>query len=588
MATKQLISNYFRLHNVKQFRESVNETANSVYYVFAGYHVPYPSGDSVVPTITNTVEETFRNSYRNMVFGKRVGTADVNAMVPLYMWTANTAYKAYRSDEDLSNAQFYVITNEGSFYRFFKCLDNNGNNLSTVSPAFIDTSANASFYQTSDGYIWKYVASVSSVVFTKFSTPAWAPIVVDANVSGNAISGAIDVVKVNFPGSNYNTFFANVFTVNDLRVGGDATKYNLANNASASNGFYTGSFLYITGGTGFGQGKTIVDYIVVGSSKLVTVDSAFSVALDVSSTYEITPSVSIIGDGSNAVARAIVNNSVSNSVASVQIIQRGKNYSFANLTVVGNTGGVTNSATLQAVFGPKGGHGFDVEYELGTSAIAVSVAFSNSESNTIPVKNDYREIGLLKDPLFANVVYTVASVVGKFTIGETVTQSSSNSSAIVNNWDNISVLSLANVSGIFTLGTPVVGQTSGASANLQSFVINGTAKNFNTFDQRQKFTYTVLSGVFVQDEIVFQGNVAVTNAVFHSNDATYIYLTNVKGTLGTGNTIVGATSGASANLVTSFPADLTVGSGEVIYIENINPISRGNSQSEQIKFILEF
>lgn len=588
MATKQLITDFFKLHNVKQFRESISETANSVYYVFAGYHVPYPNGDSVVPTLTDSTEQVVRDSYRKMVFGKRVSTTDVNAVVPRTIWSTNTVYSAYRSDEDLTGKLYFVIVNEGANYRFFKCLDNNGNTPSTVNPNFADTSAAAQYYATSDGYQWKYMCSIDSTTFAKFATPNWAPIVVDPNVSGNAVAGAIDVVKVTFQGSNYNTFLANTFTSPDLRVGGDPTKYNLANNASAANGFYQGSFIYITGGTGVGQGKKIVDYTVVGASKLVTVESIFTIPLDVTSSYEITPSVLITGDGSGASARAIVNTAQANSISRVQIIQRGSAYTYATAIVQGNTGGVTNTATLAIVAGPKGGHGADVESEFQAHALSVSVTFANNEGNTIPVLNEYRQIGLLKDPLFANVVYTVSSPVGKFTIGETITQNTSGSVAVVTAWDGISTLTVSNVNGIFLLTQTVLGSTSGATANLQSFVINGATKTFNTFDQRRKFTYTPISGTFLPDEAVYQTDVSIANGVFHSNDSTYVYLTDIKGTLNIANTIIGQNSGASANLLSSFTGDLVVGSGEVIYLENINPITRSPSQSEAIKFVLQF
>ena len=57
-----------------------------------------------------------------------------------------------------------------------------------------------------------------------------------------------------------------------------------------------------------------------------------------------------------------------------------------------------------------------------------------------------------------------------------------------------------------------------------------------------------------------------------------------------GNTVYGA----NGNFVLStgsgykYEGDFVRGSGEVIYIENIEPISRSNSQSETIKLIVEF
>jgi hypothetical protein len=72
----QLITNYFKLHNVNQFRESISETANSVYYVFAAKHTTYPSGDGSIPSLTNSVEDTLINPYNEMIFGKRVTPTD--------------------------------------------------------------------------------------------------------------------------------------------------------------------------------------------------------------------------------------------------------------------------------------------------------------------------------------------------------------------------------------------------------------------------------------------------------------------------------------------------------------------------------
>lgn len=224
----QLITNYFRLHHVKQFIESISETANSVYYVFTGRHMPYAGGDSTVPDVLNTTQETLYTSYDEMLFGKRVSANDVIEMVPRHTWTTNTVYTSYRSDADLSNSEFYVVVHD-STYDVFKCLDNNGNTPSTVAPSLSETSADDEFYSTSDGYVWKYMYSVSDTVFNKYATASLMPVVADANVVANAVSGAIDVVIPTYRGSNYNTYLANTFQSSDLRVGGDTLKYNIAN-----------------------------------------------------------------------------------------------------------------------------------------------------------------------------------------------------------------------------------------------------------------------------------------------------------------------------------------------------------------------
>jgi hypothetical protein len=594
MATKT-VTDYFKLHNVKQFRESINETANSVYYIFAGRHLPYANGDSSTQTVNNSVDEVLYTAYDEVVFGKRVSATDVSAVIPRYDWTFGTVYTPYRSDQTLTNKAYYVCVNAVSAYHIFKCLDNNNGANSLVAPDVTQTSPDDEFYSTlEDGYVWKYMYSVDSTAFNKFSTSEFIPVVANGQVSGNSVSGAIDVIQVSYRGSNYNTFLTNTFISTDLRVGGDPTKYNIANNAASNNDFYVGSYIYIKNGTGQGQGSRIIDYTVVGSTKTITIQNSFSTSLDSTSVYEITPSVSITGDGSGMVARALVNTNSSNSISQIEILNRGSGYTYAVANVVGNTGGSTNSAILDVVLGPKGGHGFDAEYELGATALCISARFSNNESGTIPTENDFRTIGILKDPLYANVALTITSLTGSFVVGETVQQANSLATGVVTSFDSVSSMSLTNVNGVFITNQIVTGQTTGATANATSFLISGKAKSFNTFDQRTRYTFTLNSGTFQEDELVVQADDLGSfnsNARFHSVEGTSsgnLYLTHVQGTINTGNTITGCTSSAEATLLLKYEPELVKGSGEVLYIENRSPITRSNTQSEIVKIILQF
>ena len=588
----QLITNYFKLHNVNQFRESISETANSVYYVFAAKHTTYPGGDGSIPSLTNSVEDTLINPYNEMIFGKRVTPNDVVSMIPRYDWTINTKYDAYRSNQDLSSKMFYVAVSSGAAYHVFKCLDNAGNVASVNAPDITQTTANDSYYATADGYQWKYMYSVTSSVFNKFATNEYMPVVANNLVVANAVAGAIDVITVGYRGSSYNTFLSNTFISTDLRVGGDTSRYYIANNAVASNNFYTGSFIYLTNGTGAGQGRRIVDYLSLGGSKSIVLESPFNTAPDATTSYEIGPGVYVEGDGDGAAARAIVDTSQANSISRIEIIDRGYNYTWVKATVTGNTSGVSNLAIVEAVLGPKGGHGSNPEYELGASTLCMSVSFTGTEVGTIPVQNDYRAIGVIKDPLYANVVITVGSASGPFSTGETVIQANTGAQGTVTEWDTINTLTLTDVSGIILTGNTSVnyltGQTSGTTSSVVSYQVNGQAKNFNTFDQRTRFSFLPLVGTFTPDEAVYQTDVQLANAVFHSNTSSNLYVTHIRGVLNTGNTLIGQSSGASANLLFAYPPDLVKNSGEVIYMENESPITRSTSQSETIKIILKF
>jgi len=67
---------------------------------------------------------------------------------------------------------------------------------------------------------------------------------------------------------------------------GAAGTITLAAGASATNDFYNGMYLEVTGGTGALQKRRIIDY--VGSTKVATVDPVWTTAPDNTSTYKIT------------------------------------------------------------------------------------------------------------------------------------------------------------------------------------------------------------------------------------------------------------------------------------------------------------
>lgn len=586
---KKLLTNYFKLHNIKQFRESITEPANNAYYVFAAKHTPYTGGDTTVPDITNTIEESFYDPYKNMVFGKRVSSSDLRVMVKRNTWTENTVYTPYRSNTALSNAAFFVCVEKTDGTHVFKCLDNAGGARSTAEPNRNDVTANTEYYSTSDGYIWKWMYSLDVSTFRKFATNAYIPVVPNADISGNAVSGAIEVVTISSGGSDYNTFLANTFAASDLRIGGNPRYYALSEDASSEAEYYKDSFLYLTNGTGRGQGRKITRYFISGSTKTAEVESEFTIAPDATTSYEVTPYVSISGDGTGATARALVNTSSSNTIYKIEIITRGSGYTYAGAEITGYQGGGSNTATVAPVLGPKGGHGSDPENELFGSVLGISVDFDKDESGAIPVNNNYRVVGLIKDPLFANVQINFPGTVSTFDVGETVTQENGATGKVVT-FSAISpaYLRLTNVSGEFVEGQNVIGSTTSSNGTVASVAVNGGIASFATFDQRAKVTVSSEAGSFVEDESIYQVAASVANGYVHQYDSlnSFVYLTDVRGTINSGERIVG--DSGSANVDTYTPPDIVEGSGEILILENQDPIDRSSSQIETIKFVLQF
>ena len=500
----------FRTHIAQQFLESITEPANNIYYVCVGKHIPY-TDDNTPEAVQTSVYYTHYKIYDDMLFGKKVSSNNTTMMVKRHNWTTNTVYTQYDDrTEDLENKNFFVCVNASTEYHVFKCLNNDANTVSTVAPAFSETSADDDFYFTSDGYHWKYMYTVDSTTFNRFATTDYIPVTPNANVSGNAISGAIDVVLVENGGSRYNSY-ANGY-IQESQVGGNTLIFTIESTAASNASFYDDHAFKIVDGTGAGQQRTIQQYIISGSTKRVVLNEEFVTVPDLTSKYEISPNVVITGDGVNCVARALVN-STSNTIHSVEITNKGSGYTYCTATVAGNTGilssntlVVANNAVLRPIIGPKNGHGSNVYSELYSEHVGMTVTLANTENATIPTHNSYRTVSIIKDPKFANVELTLTSISGTFTDAETILQATSNATGIVTSYDaNNSILRLSNTTGLFiAANTLITGQTSNATANVVSYEISGVTKNFDTFDQTYKMGITLNSvGGLTENEEVY-------------------------------------------------------------------------------------
>ena len=465
-------------------------------------------------------------------------------------------------------------------------------------------------------------------------------------------------------------------------------------------GFYKNNSFYIRSGTGAGQLRTITEYYSTGDTRRVLLDSPLQTIPDTSSVFEIGPNVLITGDGLNAKAIAIVNPSA-NSISDIEIIDSGSNYTFANITIIANTGNIstgtsngfinTSTAKARAIIAPSGGHGSDVINELYANRIGIGMSFANTESSTIPATNNFRKLSIIKDPLFANVQLTLsASVAANFTAGEYIVQANTGASGQVSNRDG-TTLRLTNINGFFATGNSTVNFITGQTSNTAASV-SAIDRSLTTFDQREIYNVVITNTGpadkgFELDELVLQtglqlissdivklttntsafsfndgglitqydgatvtangiiidrgantltinpnfgtflvgnstvniikssGNTVVASVsnvdnTFQANGLGYIHslngsnttstvigLTGVQGVFnlsddpsGVINTFVGQTNGATAKLTGKVNTQNSVvdGSGEILYVETFEPITRSTSQTEKVKIIIEF
>ena len=416
----KLVTDKFKTHMAAQFIESVSESSNSLYYVFTGETLPF-TDDNTPPAPTDSTFGVHNDVYDNLLFGKKISASDVKHMIRRVNWQSGNTYSAYSyTSTSQATDNFYAISEESGNYAVFKCLDNNGGAAANDQPLFSETAADDEFYQTNDKYVWKLMYNISASDWSKFATNDFAPVIPDANVSANAVSGSIEAIIINNGGARYNAHANGTFK--EISVAGNTLIHGLQSEnvtLSANTDFYKNSTIYIRSGTGSGQARNISEYIVTGSERRVLINPAFTTLPDTTSVFEIGPALTIKGDGDDAVVIATID-TTANSIATIEIVNRGSGYSFADV-IISSNGDNTVAANLTPSLSPPGGHGSDVINELYASRAGVSVTYANNESNTIPTTNDYRSVGILKDPLFANVELTLTtSTASSFLDGETV------------------------------------------------------------------------------------------------------------------------------------------------------------------------
>jgi hypothetical protein len=666
--TTKIVTDTLRSLKASTFIDEVDGTPH---FLVTAKHISYSPDDSSVPDVESTAE-TEISLYNDMLFGKRITSDDVAVVIPRYDWESGTVYTQYETaDPELMTKNFYVSTPDGGNYNVYKCLFNNSSANSTVQPSGQDLEP---FVTPGDGYVWKYMYTYTTAQRTKFATADFIPVFANTAVEDAATPGTIEVIEIDDAGAGYDNFYEAEFRSQDVQIGGDTVIYGLSEDASALNGFYENCIIKVTDGAATGQYRLIVDYTISGGQKKITIDRAFTDTPAPTDTYEIYPAVFVTGDGSetaDCIARAVINPDAANSVGSVEVLDSGAGFRVATAEIrPDNTVGVDSEAQFHVMVSPPAGHGFDAERELGGKYACLSVKLTGTESNNIPTENDYRQVGVLKDPLFSNVVVKIAGsgLVGNFADGEevlnyrgvrlpgTVTtvasnthitglgtyffssitegdlvllsdgtnqhvsevvSVSNNSSAVLsttvpyaNTTSTISIvdtiatatlrssnstaLVLDNCSASLQTTWPyMLGMTSAATVDINvgsdDITINGSDMGtFSYFIQMNKILGTLSSGSFVDDEEITQTDFSARLYSYASGSPDIIYATNVSGDFEDGASIIGTSSGAVFTPTNKYPGALEVDSGQILYIENLAPITRATNKSETIKIILEF
>jgi len=503
----------FKVKLVTDFIADVANTngTSSRYYITLGRLDEWPNENSPTSASSSVQAYTYE-LYNNMIAGKRITSNDVSYMLERNTWTFNTIYDYYSHlDSNLQDKTFFVVTASRSIY---KCLFNNYGKPSTVEPTSTSTSG---IYQTADGYVWKFMGRISAVTFNSFVTDTYIPAIIDTNVKNAAVNGSLDVLVVSSAGNNY----VNIIDQGSVESVLNSQVYKIANTStSTADGYYNDSAFYIYSGPGLGQLSLVSNYVVNTSGKYVFTTTALS-SITPTSKFTIAPQVSIVGDGTDASAYAVVNTSTY-TVDSIKVVNRGINYTYATASIIANSF-FGEDATAYPIISPPYGHGYDILSELGCDTIGISVDFDASV-NTIPYFINYRQIGLLFNPL--------------------------------------KIDTLPGISNTYTSNTFMQ----------QLQIIMDPARTSGTFT--------------VNDDI--EGSLSKASGIIKYANTSYMMVANIVGTFVTNESISGLNSLATGSITELNNIDLQPNSGKVLYYRNIEDIQRSDTSKEKIKLYIRF
>ena len=482
-----IITNKFRINNAEQFVESFSETAATTYYLFVGRSHSWASD---VDAQGNTIAE---------------GT-DASPPTP----NDDVASEFYNYD-DMLGAKLIASTDvthciprrnwtTGTTY------DRYEHNISASNTA----ASGATNLFDSSFVVMNSVYAVYKVIDNDGATAS----TVEPTSTSNSI-----------------------FTTSD----GYKWKYMYSLTSAETLNFMSTDFMHVS------TDSTVSAAAVDGALDTIEIVAGGS-SYNTSSGTTIT-AIPIRGDGSSGVASVVIS---SGAVVTATVTTAGTGYTFAyirsaDIIAATNAGGSGSGANLNVIIPPKGGHGKDAVKELGGFYVMMNKSLVGIEGTSdIGVTNDFRRIGLLKDPT---------------NFGTTTVASASTRRQLY-------AALFSSVSGTFTADEEINQASTGAVGKVVEY------------DATNKILY------YYQTRFPDVGTDSNGNLTAFSG----------------ANAISGQTSSASATPNTSSSAtvnavvfssgysnpELAYDSGDIIYVEERSPITRASDQTENIKLIVEF
>tara|TARA_X000000368_G_scaffold323278_1_gene260363 strand:- start:18 stop:1670 length:1653 start_codon:yes stop_codon:yes gene_type:complete len=547
-----IVTDQFRINNAGNFLGDVNSSENS-YYVFVGLSNPSAAVRSSVAFGRNANDAQWNSdttrkkpidnfNYLNhvkdtMIFGKKITPDNVRRVIRKVTWTKENRYDMYRQDYSESNlspngktarlydTDFYVINKD---FNVYICINNGSSGINTTGNR-----------------------SLNEPTLTGLEP---------FRATGSSDDGYLWKYLFTIAPSDIIKFDATEFIPlpNNWSSSTDANIANVRDNGNSD--------------VNNNQIKTVyIDKKGSGYQNAGAGGQEFN----------------IVGDGSGA--KAVVEVGTDTKINDVKISVGGKGYTYGivDLSTIQPT---TPNAELIPIIPPSKGHGSDIYKELGADRVLVYARFDDSTKD-FPIDTKFSQIGIVKNPtsigstqIFDQNQYSSVSslylnvfTAGSVKVGDLITQNVQNSNGAV----------IGQARGYVVSFDTISSDSSNKIAVLKYYRDRSLYFNTSTGDQSDTTGISSISG---------------SNGQIYDFTASGI---NIDGTDGVSTqyqvTINSNFSGITTNPTGTKVIDLGVEfknglsqseinnqSGDIIYLDNRQLITRDSRQKEDIKVILEF
>ena len=482
-----IITNKFRINNAEQFVESFSETAATTYYLFVGRsHAWATDSDGQGRSINEGTDAS-------------PPTPNDDVSSEFYNYDDMLGAKLITSS-DVSHVIPRRNWTTGTTYDMYEHNISSSNTANSGATNLFDSNF---FVMNSSFAVYKVIENDGATAST-----------VEPTSTSNSIFSTSDGYRWKYMYSLTSSETLNFMSTDFIHVSTDSTV-----SAAAVDGALD-TILVAAGGSGFNtsSGSTI-------------------------------SAIPIRGDGSSGVASVTIS---SGAIATATVTTAGTGYTFAyirdaDIIAATNAGGSGSGSNLNVIIPPKGGHGKDAVKELGGFFVMLNKSLVGIEGTSdIGVANDFRRIGLLRDPTNFGTT-TVATATTRRQIFATV---------------------FSSVSGTFTADEEINQASTGAVGKVVEF---DSTNNILYFYQTRFPDCGIDSNANLT---AFSGANAITG---QSSSASATPNTSDSTT----------TNGVSFSSGYSNP-ELAYDSGDIIYVEERSPITRASDQTENVKLIIEF